>query len=378
MYCRLDAYNPILCPNPFILGVSSSLTVGPHRVDYFVSSNGVAPTDLSMPDATYSWLVVLGDAGSGGGGGGGGGSATALPPAWEGATHWGIDAPDDDDQAAWVASGYTAGGSNGTSGYKEKGSSTVLTSVSDLPTIANSANGGGTRFGPEVVDGLPAIHHAIRQGDALRYQGNRSGIVYDSYAIKHGTDHWFAWAFKLGTEWQVADGSGHQDRVSLFDTHQDVATMGNPSGVNWWGDSPAGHELWWYVEKMDKSGPAYLYNAAAAPGQWQRCIIHYRAGSDADGPVFDVWFATGAAPLTKLPRAVDPHTGTVWATTPAFGDPVNYDNGQVDYVKLEMYKWTTGAYGNMPHRHYWTSGLFAGPGVDRLDEAVAALAPYAR
>ena len=362
-----------------MVGITSPLTPGNYEVDFYLDKG--AGIDASKPDQFRAWTIaappptptpttsptpppVTG--------------VTPLPPAYLGSSAWGVDAPDDNDQAAWVNSGFTAGGSDGSRGYSEKGYAYVLNNLSQLPTISNSANGGGTRFGPVTVDGLPAILHNVRQGDALRYQGNRSGIVYGGYAIQHGEDHWFAWAFKLGTEWQVANSGGHGDRNGLFDTHQQTATIGNPSGLNWWGDSPAGHELWWYVERMDGSGSAFLYNAPAAPGQWQRCIIHYRSGSLAQGPVYDVWFATGTAAYVKLPRAIDPYTGTQWTTVPAFGDITNNLTGQVDYPKLEFYKWTHDIYGNMPNRNYWTSGLFAAPGLDNYDAAVAALAPYAK
>jgi len=237
----------------------------------------------------------------------------ALPAAYTGLSSWGIDAPNDADQAAFVASGGTSGGDNGTSGYSEKVYSAQLTSLNQLPTIML---GGNVRFGPTTVDGVPAMLHNIHQGDALRYRGNRSGLVYDDFKIYHGHDYWFAWAFKLGTEWDVTKSGGHQDRVGLWDTHQTIATIGNPAGLVWWGDSPAGKELWLYVERMDGCGPAYLYNFPAAPGQWQRLIMHYRSGGTAQGPVFDAWTAIGKLPFVKLVKTNDPYTGMPWDVTP--------------------------------------------------------------
>ncbi|MEP7258572.1 MAG: hypothetical protein ABI687_09290, partial [Flavitalea sp.] len=218
----------------------------------------------------------------------------------------------------------------------------------------------------------------IQQGDALRYQGNRSGFVYDDFKIYHGHDYWFAWAFKLGAEWNVSNSGGHQDRVGLWDTHQTEATIGNPAGLIWCGDSPAGKELWLDVERMDGSGPAYLYNFPAAPGQWQRLIIHYRSGSAAQSPVFDAWTAAGSASFVKLSKSNDPYTEMPWIVTPPFGDPINNTNGQADYVKLEIYKWTTGFYGNIPNRTMWTSGLYGQEGANLYDNAVLAVARYAK
>lgn len=300
-------------------------------------------------------------------------SITALPPLYEHVSEWAIDAPDDSDQAAFIASGKLLGSSNGTMGYKAKSFSEPLRSLKDLPSILNS---GTPRFRPVVVDGVTVIEHTIQEGDALRWQGNRSGLVYD-FPIYHGHDYWFAWAFKLGTEWQTAKSGGHNDRTSLLDTHQEEASIGNPSGLNWWGDSPPGHELWWYVERYDGSGAAFLYNAAAAPGQWQRVILHYRSGTEAQKPVYDVWLATGSGDYQKLEKIVDPYTRQVWTTTPAFGDSLTNTLPQADYIKLEVYKWTTAYYGNIPKRTMWSSGIFGSEGIDLYKNAVKALEPYA-
>jgi hypothetical protein len=146
----------------------------------------------------------------------------------------------------------------------------------------------------------------------------------------------------------------------------------------WWGDSLIGKELWLWVERMDGSGTAYLYNFAAAPGRWQRVIIHYRSGSAAQGPVFDAWTATGTEDFVKLPRAKDPYTHSPWAVIPPFGDSINYTNGQADFMKLEIYKWTNAYYGNIPNRNMWSSGVFAGEGTDLYKNAVMALKPFAK
>ncbi len=368
---RMTAPDAGVTPQSDAAGPTADAATAPDTSS--TSEAGSHGSDASMPDAPAS-------------------TVTPLPPAYavQGGSNWGVDAPDDADQAAWVASGETAGGSNGTRGFLEKGAGgtfngvsfpAMLTGLADLPTITNASNGGGTRFGPVTVDGVTAILHNVRQGDALRYQGNRSGFVYDGYRISHGEDHWFAMAFKLGPEWIAANSGGHADRTGLLDTHQQQASIGNPSGLNWWGDLPggvySGKELWWYVERYDGSGPAYLYNEQATPGAWMRMILHYRSGSAAQGPVYDVWLANGAGAFRQLARCIDPYTGAAWTTTPPFGDPLTNTLPQYDYVKVEMYKWTTGAYGSIPSRSMWTSGLFAAPGVDLYANAVAALAPWA-
>jgi len=299
---------------------------------------------------------------------------SALPALITTVNRWGVDAPDDSDQAKFVASDSTYGGRNGTMGYPEKGYPFKLKNLSDLPTVTD---GGTIRFGPAVVDGMEVIQHTIKQGDALRWQGNRSGLVYN-YAIRHGHDYWFAWAFKLGMEWNVENSGGHGDRTLLLDTHQEQASVSTPSGMVWHGDSPAGHELWWFVEHMDGSGAAFLYNAAAAPGKWQRVILHYRSGNVEQKPVYDVWFATGTGEYVKLQKAIDPDRKVKWETTPAFGDSLTNTLPQVDYMKMEMYKWTTKYYGKIPERTMWSSGIYGAEGKDLYEQAVAALKPFVK
>lgn len=318
---------------------------------------------------------------------------TALPTAFSQLARvdaWGVTAPTNDDYANWVASGYTLG--IGESGFPERGAGgtydgvywdPVITSISQLPTITCDANGGGVRFGPTVLNGVPCILHSIRENDAVRWDGNRSGLMYDGYRISHGEDHWFAFAFKFGPEWTAANGGGHGDRQSIFDVHQDAATAGHvgPFGLAWYGDSPGGtwtgRELWWVVSTYDDGTSAYLYNEQATPGQWMRVIIHYRSGSAVQGPLLDTWVANGAGDFRQLPKCIDPYTGTAWTTTPAFGDPLTNTLPQYDWMKLEVYKWTRGAYGSATNRNLWTSEVFAARGLDRYDEAVQALAPWA-
>jgi hypothetical protein len=63
IWCRLDAYTPITCPEPFILGATaaSALSLGPHSVDFW-AREGMTVLDLSQPTKSYSWTIVSADA----------------------------------------------------------------------------------------------------------------------------------------------------------------------------------------------------------------------------------------------------------------------------------------------------------------------------
>lgn len=319
-------------------------------------------------------------------------SVTPLPSAFSQLTPgsangtWGLDAPTDADQAAFpgVAS-YPEKGVN-TSGVVTPGveSTLVVTNISQLPTITNASNGGGVRFGPTTVDGVPAIIKSIRQGDALYYAGNRSGLAYDGFEIRHNVDYWFAFAVKFGTEWVQANSDGGNDRQAIWDTHSVAESSGfngTLAEISWNGGlagSYTGKELWMSVPQYDSGDAAWLYNWAANPGGWQRVVVHYRSGTS--GPVMDLWIANGAGSYVQLAKAIDPYTGTAWTVTPSWGDPLGGGNGGglPDFMKFEIYKWTTGFYGTIPSRSMVTSWMYAAAGVNLYAEAVAALAAYAK
>jgi hypothetical protein len=220
------------------------------------------------------------------------------------------------------------------------------------------------------VDTVPALLLNVQQGDVTRYNGARSALNYDAFQVKHGHDYWFALAFKLGSEWTVAQGGGNSDRQNLFDTHQQsgetTSGFGNPFGMSWEGTT-AGEELKWRPEAYDGSGTLLTYKAASAVNQWIRVIHHYRSGSSGQSPKLEVWIAYGTGAFTKL-------TPLISDSTP-FGDP-----GQTtfDWPVIQIYKWTTAAWGTATNRTVYNSGLFAQEGVYLYDEAVVALAAYAR
>ena len=55
VWCRLDSYAPIACPQPFVLG-ATPLAIGAHRVDFYAGAT--VPADLSKPTKSYSWVIT--------------------------------------------------------------------------------------------------------------------------------------------------------------------------------------------------------------------------------------------------------------------------------------------------------------------------------
>jgi hypothetical protein len=59
VFCRLDAYAPAAAPNPFVLGSGTALSVGVHKVDFYVSAAGDGTdVDPALPLTTYSWTII--------------------------------------------------------------------------------------------------------------------------------------------------------------------------------------------------------------------------------------------------------------------------------------------------------------------------------
>lgn len=282
------------------------------------------------------------------------------------ATDYGIDAPfsgqgtDYSEKSARFDSGFTGG--NATYPF-------TVPPVSNVVTV--TGNSSIVNFGPitESGTGLPAILHRIRSTDPTRHSGHRSGMVFDSPSgvLVNGVDYWFAMAFRLVSGWDPASGGGSGDQASIFDIHSNGVS--NPFGLQLRaGGTGAG--ILWYVAAYDAAGngsDVNLYNVATAPlNQWWRTIIHARMGSAGQSPICEAWYAAGNAAYTKL--------------TAAYGNPATTPWGDATgglFFKDEVYKWTTTAYGSNTNRLSYSSGVYVGSGINKYDEAAAAIASYA-
>lgn len=349
IWCRLDSYAPIICPQPFVLGASGNapLSAGVHRVDYYASAT--AP-DAAKPTKSYSWVVTATTPPPSTPPASALPSTGAAPLAYAYSPSYAIEAPSDSEPTpSYPAKGYGNGGT----------------------TLANSAyatitRGGVVRFGKTTDGGAVVLRHEIRSGDPLRNSGNRSELSYDGVKIVHGVDNWFAFAIKLDADWVQSKSGGNGDRNSLWQVHQDssVSSGSNPFGLQWRGTT-AGAELVW-TQTLNGTQVSSWAIEAAAPGQWMKWIVHYRSGPDASySPLLEIWRATGSGAFTKIKPLISPNT--------PWGEP---QKGTTDWTKIGIYKWTYTVYGSVPKRGMYSSGLYTGKGANLYDNAQAALAAF--
>lgn len=278
-------------------------------------------------------------------------SVTALPSAFKAGAAYALEAPGDADRTSYNAKPQSNGNA-------------VTSSYAGVPTVTR---GGVVRLGPASSGALAMLRHEVRAGDPLRNGGNRAELSYDAMQIQHGVDYWMAFAIKLDADWSAANSGGSGDRQSLAQTHQQNSeaslTNGGPWGVQWVGS--AGREIQVFTLGPSNS-PVTRFVAAAAPGQWQRYLVHYRSGvTSSQAPVLEMWLATGSADYVKLS---DLAPGSL------YGDPAQKETR--DWAKVGIYKWTSNSYGSTVKRGMYSSGLFFGQGVDLRAQAAASIAGY--
>jgi hypothetical protein len=353
VYCRLDSYLPIACPNPFVVGATpaQALSAGTHTVDYYVDTgSGIDP---SNPTSSYTWTVELAAAAPSTGAPSGGAVSGALPAAFAVGSKYSLEAPSDSDGGSYAAKSYS------------NAVSLVSSLLGGLPSVSR---GGVMRLGPATVDGKPVLRHEVRSGDPLRNGGNRAELSYDSMQIQHGVDYWMSFAIKLDADWTAANSGGSGDQQSFMQVHQQnsetTLTNGGPFGIKWRGN--AGKEIEVFSLGPSNS-PVTRFTTAATPNTWMRFIVHYRSGvTSAQSPTLEVWQAVGTgAAYTKL---------TDQAPGSPFGDPAQ--NSTRDWAKIGIYKWTSGTYGSTSKRGMYSSGLFFGQGTNLYDQAAAAVSGF--
>jgi len=357
VYCRLDVYTPIPCPNPFVLGATSdqALAPGTHTVDYYLDAG--AGFDLTKPTASYSWVVA---------------ATTAAPaaPSTGSTTATNTTAPTGSSPMAYASTNgarIEAPSDSDSEGFGTKALTNSAASVVPLSMLQTITRGGVTRFGPTTVDGRSVIEHRIVQGDPRRNGGNRSELSYSGFKFANGEDLWFASAFKFGGDCDPATSGGASDRMLIQQTHQDATSvMANPFSLTYVGGG-ASQGLNWVVayEGNDQE----LYRTPIQLNQWIRTITHYRSGFTASGdaPIMEVWVAYGSGAFTKLSPV------SAGGANQQFGDPLSTRGSGNDWPKIGLYKWTSGSWGSSNSRTVYSSGLYAGKGANLFNEAAAAL-----
>lgn len=181
VYCRLDKYTAIPCPNPFVLGATSdqALAIGSHEVDYYLSAAQATPT------ASYVWSVTASSSGGG-----------VTPPPIVGAIplYSGMNAGQ---TFASMTGHYVQllGGQQSLSSVNE------TTGITGSGTIAGPAGATPMRFGKikdpvAANNGRPVFLLAAKQSDGVTYDHlGRVEIGLDASAgamQKSGVTYWIA------------------------------------------------------------------------------------------------------------------------------------------------------------------------------------------
>lgn len=315
VWCRLDAWAPIPCPQVFSLGTVTPLAPGLHKVDYYI---GATAPDASKPAKTASWTIT--------------GTVTPPPPP---------PPPGTTPLAALkVAAGNPAfEGVSGSGTIDTTYTGQAFTGSDGLVRIKTNADG--------------TTEQRTVQGDGKLWSGNRAELGWSSkLKMNPGADYWFAFAFK-----PITWGGGRQ---IFWQIHQDSGLP--PSGCN--GptlelqladgalqiNSVSGTTSVWTCNSL-------LTSAAFAPavGQWSRFVVHFRPGYQASqSPKTEVW-----------KNGVLVYSSTNTNTQPSAND----------YPKYGIYKWDD-SWSGVNQRAAQFSPLFYGVGADLKANADASLAGF--
>jgi hypothetical protein len=244
-------------------------------------------------------------------------------------------------------------------------------SILPLSNYPTRTNGGNVRIGPTTQDSVPAILHRVISTDPLRNSGARAEVSFDDSKIANGSDYWFAFAYRLGSEWVQANSAGNNDRQSVMQVH-DLGVAGNPMSLSWEGTNAGTYgngemTVRLCLEGVDLSGPIFRIPAKASA--WMRVIMHYRPGVNAgQSPKIEMWTALNAGSYSQASPLI--------SDTSPFGETQSSASG---WAKIGIYKWTTGSWGSITNRTVHTSGLYkqTQSGSSLYNEAAAAIASYA-
>jgi hypothetical protein len=329
VYCRLDSYTPMQCPNPFQLGMTTPLASGIHKVDYYVDSgSGIAG---AAPAASYSWTVDTTSTSTS--------TSTSTPtptPTAPTSTPLGTLPPTN-----FEGNGYDGGYSGQT-----------ITGSDGLVRIQKFENFEGT--------GATAYLHRIKAGDAQNWSGHRSEFSWygnSTSAMQLGVDYWFAFAVRpISGEWPGATNDSADIEI-IFQVHGLSPADLPPSfaiaryGIN--------NSLRISANTSSSTKVTDLGKDSNIPaGVWTRFIVHQRPGNSVDhAPVVQVW--RNGSLVYNVSGAAAYNSG------PDFG---------TDYPKIGFYKWNETNYGPANTRATHYSPLFFGKGANLYEQAAAALA----
>ena len=345
VYCRLDSYAPIVCPDTFLLGQIQGLAAGTHTVDYYVDTG--SGIDVSKPDDSYTWVV----------------SATAS-------SDTSIASPDTGSSTSSTATALAnlpypvPTDLAGTSSPSVSSTSTV-TGSDGIARLTPVADPGGS--GQQVY-----LHRIVRN------DGNMSGSsvgtsvraekvwIDENKYMFAGTDYWFAFAFRpKAGEWPAYSGMSDDDFLvmqthseSNGDTQPPIAlfVQTGQQAMRWRSSYSAASQA------TSPQGVSVL-NSQGLPSTevWYKYIVHMRPGYLASqSPRTEVWMATGSSAYTKI----------VDSTA-----VIDYNWSTGSYPRIGFYKWAgTGWSSSYPTIAAYFTSLYMETGTNKYDNAVASLA----
>lgn len=375
--CRRDAYTPIACPNPFVLGLSAPLAAGAHQVDYYIDRG--TTLDLSRPDASYAWTVASSTS-----------TTTTAPVAVAqvstpstGST---VTAPTATVETTTVASATAATTTTSPS-------TSTATPLSSLPYPVKTAIQGTNN--PSVAatstvtgsDGLVRLAAVADPGGSgkqvflhriARNDGNVSGTSVNSSVRSEkvwidqnkymfpGKDYWFAFAFRpKAGEWPAPVSGMSDDEFLVMQTHSESNGDTQPpiglyvrtglQSMSWHSSASA-------ATQATSAQVRTVLQSQALPQTetWYKYVVHMRPGYLASqNPRTEIWMATGSSGYTKI---VD---------STALVD-YNWNTGS--YARIGFYKWAgTNWSSNTPTIAAYFTSLYMEEGTNKFDAAAAAL-----
>jgi len=330
VYCRRDQYTPIVCPNPFELGLMMPLALGSHTVDYYIDVGDGVPT---APSVSYTWTIIAPNV-----------EPLPLAPM----------------PAGLIASGVSASTWDGMSTVMDSGGNTII-----APLLDPSGSGQKVNL------------HRIYKNGSLIWGGIRAENAWSSYAVTKlnpGSDYWMAFAVMMKSDEPIVPNTS-DDAMLVFQTHTPAQGNTQPDislivrGLNnqmFWSTAYNTYpsDTWSYVggPNPDTEGSRDEQPAEPIPaaGTWKRYIVHYRPGfTTAHNPMFEVWRANPGGDYVKLFQ----DTG------------LNTYNSVVgpSYPRIGLYKWSSSAW-NTNSLAFYLTPLHFGQGADLLEAAKASLA----
>lgn len=322
VWCRRDTFAPVLCPNPFVLGASSLLPLGPHSVDFYLANGTVSPDMASPAVPPVKWTVVA--------------APVAPPPV--------VVTP-------------------------------PPTSATPLAALAGFAGACSTQV-PAPGSGKPINLNRITSTQTQVSGGARCETFYDSTALVTGHHYWMAFVYGLKSG-EALPSTSYDSSMVVMQTHTPAAgdtyppfalnANGQGGGVLYWTtsyqDNPQGDANGWlYAKKQTTVHTEPL----PPPDTLYRYVVHF----------VPQWSTTAApAGLLEVWRA---KPGQAYEKTVTFNGANDYNTSLnmwpgYSYPRIGPYNWSPWSTSSIA---VYLTPIYFGEGANLLANAQASLAGY--